>query len=71
VSLDVKTIWPVVAALFVGAGGASSFFITRSEADCRAAEAACAVRVELTAAALVQCSAALDTITGGPREPAP
>lgn len=61
-SLDLKTIAPAVIALFVGAGGASSFFVTRGEADCKASLGAAEVRAELVSEALSSCRSALDLL---------
>ena len=63
-NLDLKTILPIVAALFVGAGGASSFFITRTESECRASLAGAEARVDLQGQALDACSKALDAVAG-------
>lgn len=68
-TLDAKTLVPVVVALFVGAGGTASIFVSRETADANAALAAEKVRVELAtceatlagkAEALADKNAALD-----------
>lgn len=73
-TLDFKTLWPIVAALFVGAGGASSYFVSRGESEARASLAAsevrvelsaCSARLDLTTKATEACSAALDLCAGG------
>jgi hypothetical protein len=74
-NLDLKTLAPIVAALFVGvgAGGGGSYFVTRGESDCRADLAGAKARIELQAEAMTACSRALDAVTGAkpaPAEPA-
>jgi hypothetical protein len=60
-----------VAALFVGAGGASSFFVTRETADCQAALAGSEARAQLVAEALDACRVALDALASPGAVPGP
>ena len=57
---NLKQWWPVFVALFIGAGGASSFFVTREQADAEARLAAAEARL----LAAEKCWTALDLIDG-------
>lgn len=59
-NIDLKTAWPIVAALFLGAGGASSFFVTRGESDCKASLAGATARLDAAAEVVAACRSALD-----------
>lgn len=57
--------WPVVAALFVGAGGAGSFFVTRGEADATTRAAVAESQLAGAIEARDRCTAILSKMTGG------
>lgn len=57
--------WPVVAALFIGAGGASSFFVTRGEADATTRAAVAEAQLAAAIEARDRCTAILTKMTGG------
>ncbi len=62
---NLKQWWPVLAALFIGAGGASSFFVTREQADAEARLAAAEARL----IAAEKCWTALDMVAGVAKKP--
>ena len=63
---SVAKYWPILAALFVGAGGASSLIVTRSEATALAELAAANATLEATREALGSCMATVGALTGQP-----
>ena len=66
---SVAKYWPILAALFVGAGGASSLIVTRSEATALAELAAANATLEATREALGSCMATVAALTTGQPPP--
>lgn len=60
----IKLLGAVLGALFLGAGGASSYLVTRGESDCKAALAGAEARLDLTDKAMTSCEKALDLCSG-------
>lgn len=56
--------WPVFAALFLGAGGASSFFVTRGEADAVTRAAVAEAKLAAVMESRDKCTAILSKMTG-------
>ena len=59
-----KVIVAVLGALFLGAGGASSILVTRTESEARAELAASNAKLEATREALTSCLSTVDHLTG-------